>query len=77
MTTKRKEKVKRFRPKVMTAMTRIGEDRSKMKHDERYPRLNFRISDELLEKIAREINKSGLNTSEIAKKALNEYFAKR
>jgi len=77
MTTKRKEKVKRFRPKVMTAMTRIGEDRSKMKHDERYPRLNFRISDELLEKIAREIDKSGLSTSEIARRALNEYFAKR
>jgi len=77
MTTKRKEKVKRFRPKVMTAMTRIGEDRSKMKHDERYPRLNFRISDELLEKIAREINKSGMSTSEIARKALDEYFAKR
>jgi len=77
MTTKRKEKVKRFRPKVMTAMTRIGEDRSKMKHDERYPRLNFRIGDELLEKIEKEIKRTGMSTSEIAKKALNEYFAKK
>jgi len=77
MTTKRKEKVKRFRPKVMTAMTRIGEDRSKMKHDERYPRLNFRISDELLAKIKREIKRTGMNTSEIAKRALDEYFERK
>jgi len=45
--------------------------------NDRYPRVIFRVGDELLEKIAREINKSGLSTSEIAKKALNEYFAKR
>jgi len=75
MTVKRKGRVKRF--KVMTAMTRIGMDRSKMKHGARYPKLQMRIGDELLSKIEKEINKTGMNTSEIAKKALNEYFAKR
>jgi len=75
MTVKRKGKAKRFKP--MTAMRRIGMDRSRMKHGDRYPRVNFRVGDELLAKIEKEINKSGLNTSEIAKKALDEYFAKR
>ncbi len=75
MTVKRKEKVKRF--KVMTAMKRIGMDRSKMKHGDRYPKLQLRVGDELLSKIEKEINKTGMNTSEIAKKALDEYFAKR
>jgi len=77
MTVKRKEKVKRFKPRTTLAMTRLGKNKSRMKHAERYPRVIFRVGDELLEKIAREINKSGLSTSEIAKKALNEYFAKR
>ena len=77
MILKRKEKVKRFKPKRTLAMTRLGKNKSRMKHADRYPRVIFRIGDALLEKIAREINKSGLNTSEIAKKALDDYFAKR
>jgi len=77
MTVKRKEKVKRFKPRTTLAMTRLGKNKSRMKHADRYPRVIFRIGDELLSKIAREINKSGMSTSEIAKKALDEYFAKR
>ncbi len=77
MTVKRKEKVKRFRPKVMTAMKRIGMDRSKMKHGDRYPKLQLRVGDELLGRIEKEIKRTGMNTSEIAKKALDDYFAKR
>jgi len=63
--------------KRMTAMRRIGQDRSKMKHGDRWPRVNFRIGDELLGQIAKEIERTGMNTSEITKKALSEYFAKR
>jgi len=77
MTVKRKEKVKRFKPKRTLAMTRLGKNKSRMKHADRYPRIIFRVGDELLEKIAREINTSGMSTSEIAKRALDEYFAKR
>ncbi len=77
MTVKRKEKVKRFKPRTTLAMTRLGKNKSRMKHADRYPRVIFRIGDELLSKIAREINKSGMSTSEITKKALNDYFAKR
>jgi len=77
MTVKRKEKVKRFKPRTTLAMTRLGKNKSRMKHADRYPRIIFRIGDELLEKIAREINTSGMSTSEIAKRALDEYFAKR
>jgi len=72
-----KERVKHVGAKRMTAMRRIGQDRSKMKHGDRWPRVNFRIGDELLGQIAKEIEKTGMNTSEITKKALNEYFAKR
>jgi len=61
----------------MIAMRRIGTDRSKMKHGDRYPRVNFRIGDDLLGKIAKEIDKSGMNTSEILTKALSEYLDKR
>jgi len=75
MKVKRKGKAKRFKP--MTAMRRIGMDRSGMKHGDKYPRVNFRIGDELLGKIAKEIDRTGMSTSEIAKRALDEYFAKR
>jgi len=62
---------------VLTAMKSIGQDRSKMKHGDRWPRVNFRIGDDLLMKIAKEVEKTGMNTSEITKQALSEYFAKR
>ncbi len=77
MKVERKGRVKRFKAKRTLAMTRLGKNKSRMKHADRYPRVIFRIGDDLLEKIAREINKSGMSTSEIAKKALDEYFAKR
>jgi len=63
--------------KALTAMKRIGMDRSKMKDGARWPRVNFRVGDELLAKIEKEIKRTGMNTSEIAKRALDEYFAKR
>jgi len=62
---------------VLTAMRRVGQDRTKMANSERWPRINFRIGDELLGQIAKEIEKTGMNTSEITKQALSEYFAKR
>jgi len=65
------------RKHALTSMRRIGMDRSTMKHGDRYPRVNFRVGDDLLSKIEKEIEKTGLSTSEIAKKALDEYFAKR
>jgi len=77
MTVKRKEKVKRFKPKRTLAMTRLGKNKSRMKRDDRYPRLIFRVGDELLSKIAREIDTSGMSTSQIAKKALSEYFERK
>jgi len=77
MKVKREGKVKRFKAKRMLAMTRLGKNKSRMKHGDRYPRVHFRIGDELLGRIAKEIDRTGLNTSEIAKKALDEYFAKR
>jgi len=67
----------KVKPKRMLAMKRLGKNKSRMKHGDRYPRVNFRVGDELLGKIAREIDSSGMSTSEIAKKALDEYFAKR
>jgi len=72
MTVKRKEKVK-----ALTAMKRIGMDRSKMKDGDRYPKLQLRIGDELLSKIEKEIKRTGMNTSEIAKRALDEYFERK
>ena len=68
---------KRTRARRLVAMRRIGIDRSKMKHGDRYPRVNFRIEDDLLGRIAKEIDKSGMSISEIAKKALSEYLDKR
>jgi len=75
---RRKETKERRKGKhVLTAMKRVGQDRTEMTHSERWPRVHFRIGDELLGQIAKEIEKTGMNTSEIAKKALSEYFAKR
>jgi len=62
------------RKHALTAMRRIGMDRSRMKDGDRWPRINFRVGDELLSKIEEEIKRTGMNTSEIAKKALDEYF---
>jgi len=64
----------KVKPKRTLSMKRLGKNKSRMKHGDRYPRVNFRVSDELLEKIAREIDTSGMSTSEIAKRALSEYF---
>jgi len=68
----RKTKAKR-----LVAMRRIGKDKSKMKFSDRYPKLQLRIGDELLFKVEKEIDKSGMNTSEILTKALSEYLDKR
>jgi len=73
----REGKGRGYKPSRMTAMKWIGKDRSKMKHGDRYPRVNFRIGDDLLGKIAKEIDRSGMSTSEIAKKALSEYLDRR
>ena len=67
------------RARLLVAMRRrrrriIGEDKSRMKYSDRYPRLIIRIGDELLEEMEKEIKKSGMNSSEITKKALSEYF---
>jgi len=59
---------------LLVSMGRIGKDRTKMKHYDRYPKLQLRIRDELLFKIEKEIEASGMNTSQILTKALNEYF---
>jgi len=61
----------------LVAMGRIGKDKSKMKFSDRYPKLQLRVGDDLLAKIEKEIKRTGMNTSEIAKKALDDYFAKR
>ena len=74
---KKTKEVGGYKPSRMTAMKWIGKDRSKMKHSSRYPRVNFRIGDDLLGKIEKEINESGMNTSEIVKKALHEYLDRR
>lgn len=58
----------------LVAMGRIGKDKSKMKFSDRYPKLQLRVGDDLLLKIKKEIDKSGMNTSEILMKALSEYF---
>jgi len=65
---------KKTKARRLVAMRRIGKDRTKMKHYDRYPKLQLRIRDELLLKIEKEIVKSGMNTSEILTKALSEYF---
>jgi len=77
MKVERKGKAKHFKPKRTLAMTRLGKNKSRMKRDDRYPRLIFRVGDELLGKIAREIDTSGMSTSQIAKKALSEYFERK
>jgi len=70
----REGKGRGFTPGRLVAMGRIGKDKSKMKHYDRYPKLQLRIRDELLFKIEKEIEASGMNTSQILTKALNEYF---
>jgi len=65
---------KKTKARRLVSMRRIGRDRSNMKHLDRYPKLQLRVGDELLMKIEKEIKKSGMNTSEILTKALNEYF---
>ncbi|MDA2918630.1 ribbon-helix-helix domain-containing protein [Desulfobacterota bacterium AH_259_B03_O07] len=66
--------VRRLRARRLRAMRRIGKDRTKMKHSDRYPKLQLRIGDDLLGKLEKEIDRSGMSTSEILKKALSEYF---
>jgi len=68
---------KKIRARRLVAMRRIGKDKSKMKFSDRYPKLQLRIGDELLFKVEKEIDKSGMNTSEILTKALSEYLDKR
>jgi len=62
------------RPARLVSMGMVGKDRSKMRFSHRYPKLQLRIGDELLFKIEKEIDRSGMNTSEILTKALNYYF---
>jgi len=60
---------------IQTAwVERVGRDKSRMKYSDRYPRLIIRIGDELLGEMEKEIKKSGMNSSEITKKVLSEYF---
>jgi len=59
---------------VLTAMKRVGQDKSKMKFSSRYPKLQLRIGEELLTKLEKEINESGMTTSEILREALRSYF---
>lgn len=73
----REEKGRVFKPVRLVAMGRIGKDRSKMKYGQRYPRLILRIKDDLLGKLEKEINRSQMNASDIARKALSEYLNKR
>ncbi len=58
----------------LVAMRRIGKDTSKMKFSSRYPKLQLRIGNELLTKLEKEINESGMTTSEILREALRSYF---
>jgi len=60
--------------RVLTAMKRLGKDTSKMKFSSRYPKLQLRIGEELLTKLEKEIDESGMNTSEILREALRSYF---
>jgi len=62
---------------LLVAMKRIGKDKSKMKYEQRYPRLIIRVKDELLGKLEKEIDRSQMNASDITRKALNEYLDKR
>jgi len=71
---KREGRVQRSGSGRLVAMRRIGKDKSKMKFSDRYPKLQLRIGDEMLFKLAKEIDKSGMSTSGIVKKALSEYF---
>jgi len=68
---------RKTRARRLVAMRRIGKDKSKMKYGQRYPRLIIRIKDDLLGLLEKEIDKSGMNTSEILTKALSEYLDKR
>ena len=70
----REGKGRGFTPRRLIAMGRVGRDKSRMKYSDRYPRLIIRIGDELLGEMEKEIKKSGMNSSEITKKALSEYF---
>jgi len=72
----RREGIKEGRKgkRVLTAMRRIGKDTSKMKFSSRYPKLQLRIGNELLTKLEKEINESGMTTSEILREALRSYF---
>ncbi len=75
---RRKERDRnKTKARLLVAMRRrrvIGKDKSEMKYQEKYPRLAIRIGDELLGEMEKEIKKSGMNSSEITKKALSEYF---
>jgi len=75
---RRKERDRnKTKARLLVAMRRrriIGKDKSEMKYSDRYPRLIIRIGDELLGEMEKEIKKSGMNSSEITKKALSEYF---
>jgi len=77
-TAERERKWEGLKPGLLlVSMGKIGKDRTKMKHSHRYPKLQLRIKDELLFKIEKEINKSGMNTSEILTKALSKYLDRR
>jgi len=52
----------------------VREGSQNVRFSHRYPKLQLRIGDELLFKIEKEIDRSGMNTSEILTKALNHYF---
>jgi len=69
--------VKHLKGRRLVSMGKIWKDRSKMSHLHRYPKLQLRVGDELLFKIKKEVDKSGMTTSGILKKALSEYFDKR
>jgi len=77
-TVEREGKGEGFKPgSLLVSMGKIGKDRTKMKHSHRYPKLQMRIGDELLLKIEKEIDRSGMNTSEIVKQALTDYLHRR
>jgi len=68
---------RKTRARRLVAMRRIGKDKSKMKYEQRYPRLIIRIKDDLLGLLEKEIDRSQMNASDIARKALIEYLDKR
>ena len=65
---------RKTRARRLVAMRRIGKDKSKMKYEQRYPRLIIRIKDDLLGLLEKEIDRSQMNASDIARKALSEYL---